>query len=357
MFKRRRKRILSIISVFAAGMLVFATGCGEDHDHEIVIEEEKPKPQYSMAEAEVGDVISAQKVTLRYSQKDSEVLKFKVDGYQIKGVYVQKGDKVKKGDLLAELDMETAGDEYDSCVSEIENYTDTLTMLEEQLNLALDQTQRMLKSGETDAAGAEIRDKEIHEEYDPEIKEVKDYITYETMRKDYYGAQVEEGKIYAGIDGTVANVRDFSSTARSSKIQSVITVFDSEKCSFTCDADGLENYLEKGKTYVIELLNGTQYETAFSYSKEFDELVFELREPDYNLSIGTKAYFSVVLDKRENVIRVPVKAVHHAGDKYFVYYSDENNIRTVQYVEVGLKGNDYYEIVSGINEGDLIVIK
>ncbi len=357
MLKTGKKRILSIISILSVGMALLTSGCGANEKHEIVVEEEKPKPQYSMAEAEVGDVIRARKVTLRYSQKDSEELKFKVDGYQIKGVYVQKGDKVKKGDLLAELNMENAGEEYENCVELIEEYMDSENILTEQMALALDQTQRMLKSGETDEKGAELRDLKIHEEYDPQIKEVRDLITYETMRKDYYGAQVEEGRIYAGMDGTVASVRSFSNTARSSKIQNVITLFDSEKCSFTCDAEGLEEYLTDGGTYVIELLKGEKYETVFRYSEEYDELVFELKEPDYSLSIGTKAYFSVVLEKKENVIRVPVRAVHNAGDKYFVYFSDENNIRTVQYVEAGLKGNDYYEIVSGINEGDLVVVK
>ncbi len=53
----------------------------------------------------------------------------------------------------------------------------------------------------------------------------------------------------------------------------------------------------------------------------------------------------------------PKKAVHTVGDEYYVYFTDENNIRTVQYVTVGLKGDDRYEILSGIKEGDFLVIK
>ncbi len=356
MVKLRNKRMMSVFSVLAAGSLILA-GCGKKEVHEIVVEKEPAKAEYNVAEASVGDVLLTKKLTLKYAQKDSENLNFKIEGYRIKGVYVQKGDKVKAGDLIAELDMEEAGEQYDNCLTQIDLYETEVNFLKEQKELALDQTRRMLESGETDAVAAAERDADICADYDPQIKEIEDLITYQTMRMDYYGKQVEEGRIYAGIDGTVAFVRSFSSTARSVKTQNVITLFDSAKCSFVCSGEDYAQYMTDGQKTTIELLNGTQYETTYRYSPEDKELVFELLEPDYSLSIGTKAYYYIVLDERKNVLRVPRKAVHHAGDDYYVYYTDENNIRTVQYVEVGLEGNDYVEILSGINEGDYLVLK
>ncbi|MCR5584631.1 MAG: biotin/lipoyl-binding protein [Lachnospiraceae bacterium] len=357
MVKIKRKTMLSVILPLTLGMVLFAGGCKEEENHEIVVEEKPAQSEYLLAEAEKGDVVLTKKVTLKYAQKDSENLNFKLEGYQIKGVYVEKGDKVKKGDLLAELNMEEAGEEYEKCLSTIEIYETSLNFLIEQKDLALDQSKRMLASGEIDEAGALERNKKIEEEYEPQIKEYRDLIEYETLRKEYYGGQVEEGRIYAGIDGTVAFVRSFSSTARSIKTQNVVTIFDSAKCSFICAGEEYAEYMHDGMKCTIELLNGTPYDTVYRFSPEEGELVFELEEPDYTLSIGTKAYYYIVLDERKDVLRVPKKAVHHAGDDYYVYYTDENNIRTVQYVEVGLEGNDYTEIISGINEGDFLVLK
>ncbi len=356
MVKLRNKRMMTVFSVLAAGSLILA-GCGKKEVHEIVVEKEPAKAEYNVAEASVGDVLLTKKLTLKYAQKDSENLNFKIEGYRIKGVYVQKGDKVKAGDLIAELDMEEAGEQYDNCLTQIDLYETEVNFLKEQKELALDQTRRMLESGETDAVAAAERDADICADYDPQIKEIEDLITYQTMRMDYYGKQVEEGRIYAGIDGTVAYVRTFSKTARSLKTQNVVTIFDSAKCSFTCADEDYSQYMEEGRKYTITLLNGTEYETVYSYNKEDKELVFELPEPDYTLSIGAKAYFNVILDERDGVLWAPKKAVHTVGDEYYVYFTDENNIRTVQYVTVGLKGDDRYEILSGIKEGDFLVIK
>jgi macrolide-specific efflux system membrane fusion protein len=357
MVKIKRKSMISVILPLTLGMVIFAGGCGKKENHEIVVEEKPARTEYLLAEAEKGDVVLSKKVTLKYAQKDSENLSFKLEGYQIKGVYVEKGDRVKKGDLLAELDMEEAGEEYEDCISTIELYETSLKFLMEQKELALDQSRRMVKNGEIDEAGAKERDKKIEEEYEPQIKEYRDLIEYESLRRDYYGGQVEEGRIYAGIDGTVAFVRSFSTTARSLKTQNVVTIFDSAKCSFTCAGEEYAKYMHDGMKCTIELLNGTLYDTVYRFSPEEKELVFDLEEPDYSLSIGTKAYYYIIMDERKDVLRVPKKAVHHAGDDYYVYYTDENNIRTVQYVEVGLEGNDYTEIISGINEGDFLVLK
>ena len=357
MVKIKRKTRILAVTLITVGMFFSGMGCGEAEKHEIVVDEKPDRTEYQLAEATVGDVLLTKKVTLKYAQKDSENLSFKLEGYRIKGVYVEKGDKVKKGDLLAELNMEEAGEEYENCANIISLYETSLGFLTEQKDLALDQTKRMLESGETDEAGAKERNKKIDEEYDPQIKEYKDLIEYQTLRRDYYGSQVEEGRIYAGIDGTVAFVRSFSSTALSVKTQNVVTLFDSAKCSFMCEGEQYKDYMKDGMKCTIELLNGNLYDTVYRYSPEEGELVFDLEKPDYTLSIGTKAYYRIVLDERKDVLRVPRKALHHAGDSYYVYYTDENNIRTVQYVEVGLEGDDYVEILSGINEGDFLVLK
>ncbi len=243
MVKIKRKSMISVILPLTLGMVIFAGGCGKKENHEIVVEEKPARTEYLLAEAEKGDVVLSKKVTLKYAQKDSENLSFKLEGYQIKGVYVEKGDRVKKGDLLAELDMEEAGEEYENCISTIELYETSLKFLMEQKELALDQSRRMVKNGEIDEAGAKERDKKIEEEYEPQIKEYRDLIEYESLRRDYYGGQEEEGRIYAGIDGTVAFVRSFSTTARSLKTQNVVTIFDSAKCSFTCAGEEYAKYM------------------------------------------------------------------------------------------------------------------
>ncbi len=357
MVETKKMRIFSILWTCAFLTLFSLCGCGEKKDREIEVYEEPKKPEYTLAEVSRGNVVLSKRVTLMYSHKDSEELYFKTEGYPIKAVYVEKGDKVKAGELLAELDMGDVSDEYDNCLSSIELYETNLRFLNEQRDLALRQSDDMLESGELNKEGFKNRNAGIEEEYAPKIKEYVDLITYENLRKDYYGAKLEEGRIYAGIDGIVAFARKFSASAYSIKAQKVITILDSEKCSFTCSDSEYAKYMKDGQKCTIELLNGTMYDTIYHYLPDEKEMVFELEVPDYTINIDSKAYYSIILDERKDVIMAPRRSVHHAGDNYYVYYTDENNIRSVQYVEVGLEGNDYYEIVSGINEGDVLVLK
>ena len=40
-----------------------------------------------------------------------------------------------------------------------------------------------------------------------------------------------------------------------------------------------------------------------------------------------------------------------------MYVEGDNGIREAKWVTVGLEGNDYAEIVEGLEEGDLIIVK
>lgn len=78
---------------------------------------------------------------------------------------------------------------------------------------------------------------------------------------------------------------------------------------------------------------------------------------DLTLAVGNTGMITLMLDSRENVLRVPVYAVHTAAEKNYVYVEGDNGIREAKWVTVGLEGNDYAEIVEGLEEGDLIIVK
>lgn len=44
-------------------------------------------------------------------------------------------------------------------------------------------------------------------------------------------------------------------------------------------------------------------------------------------------------------------------ERNYVYVEGDNGIREAKWVTVGLEGNDYAEIVEGLEEGDLIIVK
>ena len=56
-----------------------------------------------------------------------------------------------------------------------------------------------------------------------------------------------------------------------------------------------------------------------------------------------------------NSLSVPDTSVMVEGDKSFVYKINEENIANKTEVETGLRTNKNIEIITGLNEGDIIV--
>ncbi len=349
-------RITSLLCVFAltAGTLA----CGKEKQEEIVLVEDKKEAHYSLTEAEQTDVVLSDKLTLRYVQKEQADQFFKLNGYLVKKIYVEKGDTVKKGDLLAELERPDLDDLLVEIETNIHDFETKLRFLNERQDLENDQAKRMKESGELkDDAAYEAYLQKIKEKYESDIKECENNIYYQTLRLDYYNESLEEGKLYANMDGIVSYVRTYSPNQTSSEFQKTVTIIDSAKCTFSCDDIRHSGLFSENTVYEITAIDGTVYETHCHLSEDGTALNFDLIEPDFSIPIGTKAYFNVELERAENVVAVKNQAVHHAGDLYYVYYIDENNIRNVEYVDVGLIGDSLCEIKSGVKAGDILVLK
>ena len=57
------------------------------------------------------------------------------------------------------------------------------------------------------------------------------------------------------------------------------------------------------------------------------------------------------------MLTVPLKAVHLASGKSYVYVLGEGNMREVKWIETGLFGDETVEILSGLTEGEKVIIK
>lgn len=72
---------------------------------------------------------------------------------------------------------------------------------------------------------------------------------------------------------------------------------------------------------------------------------------------GLTVNLEIQTNKRENVIIVPQRALNSSGAGYFLKIIDENNVEKTADVVMGVKGNDgNVEILSGVNDGDIIVV-
>jgi membrane fusion protein (multidrug efflux system) len=77
--------------------------------------------------------------------------------------------------------------------------------------------------------------------------------------------------------------------------------------------------------------------------------------PGDPVPLGTAARVAVTVQEKQDVLLVPQKAVRSTGTRNYVQYMD-GLIRRNANVEVGVSSGDMVEIVSGLTEGQLVVV-
>jgi RND family efflux transporter MFP subunit len=82
----------------------------------------------------------------------------------------------------------------------------------------------------------------------------------------------------------------------------------------------------------------------------------DVPNPRLELVPGMYAYVSVVLDQQPNALAVPVQALSREENKATVYVVNRENQVEEKPVVTGIETPDQVEILSGLNEGDLVVV-
>jgi len=76
--------------------------------------------------------------------------------------------------------------------------------------------------------------------------------------------------------------------------------------------------------------------------------------PDTELRPGMTAEVKITRERAEDVLIIPRQALSARGDEYHVFVVEEGMARRRQ-VRVGMQDEDYAEVRSGLNEGDVVV--
>lgn len=82
----------------------------------------------------------------------------------------------------------------------------------------------------------------------------------------------------------------------------------------------------------------------------------DVPNPQRVLLPGLYAEAHLQLDRKENIPSVPIQALSHAGDKTAVYIVGADGMLEQRPVEIGLETSSYAEVVSGLNEGERVVV-
>ena len=351
-----RKRFYAGVLLVSCALALCGCNSTKKGDKSSVLTSGNGMSSYEMTQVQKDKIQKTKVLVANYQQVKSENLSFAVDGRRLSGVYVSLGDSVTKGELLAELYCDAEKESLATLGYQIKTQEMKIEHLKEQKELELTQLARRKSS--LSATEYQNRVNALEEEYRIQIEDIEDSIYIAQLQYDELYQWIEGCKIYAGMDGTVTYMRDTGSSFISWSGSKVMTVSDSAECAFLCDDIEYAEYFTVGETYVFSTSTGINYETVL---KEIDEaqgvMRFELKVPQYDMTLGQRVLYSLVLEEKGNALSVPKSAVHYAGEDAYVYYFDAEGNRQIKQIEVGLQADSKIEVLSGLVEGEEVILR
>ena len=107
----------------------------------------------------------------------------------------------------------------------------------------------------------------------------------------------------------------------------------------------------KNKTY-----NGEIYAVSSRINAETRSLLTRVKINNENFELIPGSLLEVVINYNErNSLSIPDTSLMIEGSKTYVYKVSEDNITNKTEIIIGIRSQGYIEIVSGLNEGDIIV--
>ncbi|MBR1862277.1 MAG: efflux RND transporter periplasmic adaptor subunit [Lachnospiraceae bacterium] len=365
---QNRNRIFFAGILFANAVLLGSTGCTYNRDEEpmvILDSGDDSYTEYSFVQVDRGDVRVTDSVKCVYRKNDEQEVFFPVSGKVITKVYVEQGDAVKKGDVLAEISVGTLQAEIKALEYRIARNELLLGYLdeEEQLDMQGFYLNYLYGSGQSDK-DKENLEKNLDNLYDGNDSRRRGYdddLEFDRRKLSALRKEYASSRVYAQFDGKVSSVEEGLEGSTSNVEKSIMTIVDNSEGYFeTEDADHIK-YFNEGEIVQMKVSVGNgkgNYELLPLDMEEWGETQkFSIFSGDdtENLEVGTQGSVTVVLEKHTGVLRLPSSCVHSAGDASYVYVENAEGLREVVWIETGISGEGMTEILSGLNEGDSVI--
>jgi len=328
-------------------------------------------PATALAEAAGASTVSVAKVTRQDLYKEDRVpaefrpyvqveLHAKVSGY-VKEMMVDFGDKVKAGELMATLEVPELGDDLTNAMAVLRKAEADHT------NANLIYTRLRGVNGEHPGLVAE-------QELDTaEANALATGAAIAAARADVekYQTLVAYTRITAPFDGIVtwryADPGALIQAGTSSDTQSMPLVRVSDnyllRLDFPVDVDYVQDIHEGDPVQVLvsslgnKTFDGTIKRFTYDVADNTRQMTTEIEVPNPNLEIKPGMYAWVVfkVERRPHTLAVPTEAVI-AGNPPTVDVVNSDNQIEQRPVKLGLETPDQYEILSGLREGELVVV-
>lgn len=358
---RTIKKLKLSLACLTAALLC---GCGQrEEPSRMAVEDADDTITYDYCTVERGDVVLSRQIRCTYMQQDGQEVSFAMTGRLVDKVYVEEGDEVKKGQLLAEFDVGNLEGRIEDLEYRIARNERLLEYTEQ--NEALDVSQAWVNFLYNHYPGSKQELEEniasLQENYRRQREDLRDALELDGLELGRMQQELKNSRVYAKIGGVVYGMQKDLEGSTSKEGQVIMTIIDNSKSLFESNAVEYADCFREGETVSMTIVTGSaagKYELMPYDVENWGEVLrFSIHTGPAvkDIEVGTGGTMQLTLDSRKDVLRIPASALNSADDKHYVYVADEDNMRQIRWVETGLFGDDSVEILSGLEEGEKVI--
>lgn len=349
-----------------------------------------PKPNYVTATAQIGQIQESVLATGTIEAEKLVSVGAQVSG-QIKSLKVKLGDKIKKGDLIAEIDSTPQQNTLRNAEAALQSSEAQLASKQATLRQAEQSYARAKALLEQDAGSRE--DFESAEatlnSTRASIRQLEAEIVQARITTDTARVNLGYTRILAPMDGTVvAIINEEGTTVNANQstptiiklakldtvtIQAQISeadvtrVMPGQKVAFTILGEPDKPYrttlraIEPAPDSISSTSTTTSSTTTTSTSTStaiYYNGLLDVPNPDDKLRISMTAQVSIVIDEVPRALLIPSVALGRKGPdgSYEVQVLDEHGLAVPRRIKVGLNNKTDAQVIEGLGEGDQVVL-
>lgn len=391
------------IELFSICMAFLITGCGTGNQNKPT---PTPIPQIVNTEkivytVERGPLISQKDVIGEVVPASQDELFFRASGY-IARVLVKNGDFFKKGDILAELQMDDLIDQLQQARIDQDVSQDNLTneklqrafdiqkaqsdviicqkqvdmakhnldvanwSQKEEAQLNLDISQEKLKTAQ---AYLDLIQGEVNSDIDKVV--LRNQVAVDRLER-----MVSERQLIAPYDGIVL----YTGLIPGKQVEAYTTVAlvgDPTDLVIRVAYDyELVNSIDTNTVVYLSLTKAKEQQDQVQFIPDFlpisnktegisiqgdnsskNYMFFSVPKnmPSDQIPVGTQVYLQIVIGNKPDALFLPPPAIRGNDEFKYVIVLEGDYHRRVEVVQIGLKTNDKWEVIANLKEGDQVL--
>jgi RND family efflux transporter MFP subunit len=311
----------------------------------------------------------------------------KVSGY-IRHIYVDIGDKVRQGQVLAVLEVPELSAQLKGTVAEVAHSKDEITRTQHEVlraqaeHTALHADYLRLKQAAAAQPGLiaqqeldDVQSKDLASE--AQVDAAKAALAAAKQQSEVAGADNERvgaladyTRVVAPLDGVViwryADTGALLQAGTSSDTQSLPVVKLSQsgllRLRFPVPEDSVQ-FIHEGSLINVRVnaVNRTITGKVVRFTRNVNlatrtmETEIDVENKDLSLTPGMYANATLELERRSNVLTIPVQSMINNGDRTSVLVVDGQNRVQLRDIVPGLEGSTLVEVKSGLTEGEHVI--